>query len=130
MKKFFLSHWESICFAVVFLLFSIILLEIYLFTFTSLLTTISTTIASVVYAVVIFICIIRKLTFRRFAHLIQSILIAIISVLEMQGDLRLADWSVLVLTILTYVFIGFTIARISIWLFKKWQTRRKPKLQG
>jgi len=130
MKKFFLSHWESICY------FGIMLgtiATIIQFRFTGwpnypfvhgLLIT------STMYLGASFTQLMHKQLLQRFIRLIHCVIAIVFLGFIFHGTRTSETRAAYALTILIYVVIASTIVRFIVWLYKRHQAKRTPPHEG
>jgi len=126
MKKFLLSRWETICFSIVAVGFFVIILQILLTVWPSHIMVLILLILSTAYSCIALIQLIKQLVsrnfahiMRRFAHLVQCVLIAINLALEFQGGRVNIDRAAQVLYILISFAFVFNSIRVGVWLVNR-----------
>ena len=124
MKFFLLRHWETIGFLIACFGFLYNALLIAFIGWPNYPIALAFSVICSIYAVIMIVQFIRKFTLRRIARLIQSALAAIYLALEYLGGTVNMERSYVVITILFYVVIIFTIARFSIWIYKRDQAKK------
>ena len=124
MQKFFMSRWETLWYTVIMAGSLTTLLQMVFTGWPSYPVVMGLLIACIIYICIVLVLFIQQPKLRRAAHFVQCIFVAVFLALTYHGSDASEYRAAWIPPLLIYVIVGFTIARASIWVYKRHQAKK------
>ena len=126
MKKFFVSRWETVWYTVIMVGTVTTIFQMVFTGWPSYPLVMGLLISCIIYMCTILVLFIQQPKLRRVAHFVQCIFVAVFLALTYHGGDANEYRAAWIPPLLIYVVVGFTIARSSVWFYKRHQTKKSP----